>query len=60
MRWRGWITDFEVIVLDNNTPDPAIWRPVEAHCRKLGPRFRFFHFDGVKGFKGGALNSRWR
>jgi len=22
----------------------------------LGPRFRFFHFDAVKGFKGGALN----
>ena len=24
--------NFEVIVLDNNTPDPAVWRPVEAHC----------------------------
>jgi cellulose synthase/poly-beta-1,6-N-acetylglucosamine synthase-like glycosyltransferase len=43
-------------VLDNNTPDAEVWRPVEAHCRKLGSRFRFFHFDGVKGFKGGALN----
>jgi exo-beta-1,3-glucanase (GH17 family)/cellulose synthase/poly-beta-1,6-N-acetylglucosamine synthase-like glycosyltransferase len=48
--------NFEVIVLDNNTPSPDAWRPVEAHCRKLGPRFRFFHFDAVKGFKGGALN----
>jgi cellulose synthase/poly-beta-1,6-N-acetylglucosamine synthase-like glycosyltransferase/exo-beta-1,3-glucanase (GH17 family) len=48
--------NFEVIVLDNNTPDPAVWEPVEAHCRKLGPVFRFFHFDNVKGFKGGALN----
>ena len=53
--------NFEVIVLDNNTPDPDVWRPVEAHCRKLNsgygsPRFRFFHFDAVKGFKGGALN----
>ncbi len=51
--------NFEVIVLDNNTPDPEVWRPVEAHCRTLnaeGARFRFFHFDGLKGFKGGALN----
>lgn len=53
--------NFEVIVLDNNTPDPAVWRPVEAHCRHLNaacdvPRFRFFHFEQVKGFKAGALN----
>jgi exo-beta-1,3-glucanase (GH17 family)/cellulose synthase/poly-beta-1,6-N-acetylglucosamine synthase-like glycosyltransferase len=48
--------DFEVIVLDNNTPDAATWQPVEAHCATLGPRFRFFHFDKVKGFKAGALN----
>ena len=48
--------NFEVIVLDNNTPDPEVWRPVEAHCATLGPRFRFFHLDHVKGFKAGALN----
>ncbi len=48
--------DYEVIVLDNNTYDPEVWRPVEAHCRTLGPRFRFFHFDKVSGFKAGALN----
>ncbi len=51
--------NFEVIVLDNNTPNPEVWRPVESHCRALGGgpvRFRFFHFDGLKGFKGGALN----
>lgn len=48
--------NFEVVVLDNNTPDEETWRPVEAHCAALGPRFRFFHFDGVKGFKAGALN----
>lgn len=48
--------DFEVIVLDNNTPDEATWRPVEAHCQRLGARFRFYHFDGVQGFKAGALN----
>jgi len=53
--------NLEVIILDNNTPDPETWRPVEAHCRALnagpaGARFRFFHFDQIKGFKGGALN----
>ncbi|MCE9523102.1 MAG: glycosyltransferase, partial [Alphaproteobacteria bacterium] len=48
--------NFEVIVLDNNTRDEAVWKPVEAHCAKLGARFRFFHFDNVKGFKAGALN----
>ncbi len=48
--------NFEVIVLDNNTKDEAVWRPVEAHCATLGLRFRFFHMDGLKGFKAGALN----
>jgi cellulose synthase/poly-beta-1,6-N-acetylglucosamine synthase-like glycosyltransferase len=48
--------NFEVIVLDNNTPDPETWRPVEAQCAALGPRFRFVHMDNVKGFKAGALN----
>jgi exo-beta-1,3-glucanase (GH17 family)/cellulose synthase/poly-beta-1,6-N-acetylglucosamine synthase-like glycosyltransferase len=48
--------DFEVLVIDNNTPDPAVWRPVEAHCRTLGPRFRFFSLGKWPGFKAGALN----
>ncbi|MGB8275996.1 MAG: glycosyltransferase [Alphaproteobacteria bacterium] len=48
--------DFEVIVVDNNTRDPEVWRPVEAFCRGLGPRFRFFHLDRCPGFKAGALN----
>lgn len=48
--------NFEVVLLDNNTRDPAVWKPVEAHCQQLGPRFRFFHFENVKGFKAGALN----
>ena len=49
-------SNFEVIILDNNTKDEAVWKPVQAYAEKLGPRFRFFHFDGVKGFKAGALN----
>ena len=48
--------NYEVIVLDNNTRDPARWRPIEAHCTGLGPKFRFYHLDDVKGFKAGALN----
>jgi exo-beta-1,3-glucanase (GH17 family)/cellulose synthase/poly-beta-1,6-N-acetylglucosamine synthase-like glycosyltransferase len=48
--------DFEVLVIDNNTKDEAVWRPVEEHCRKLGRRFRFFHVDPLAGFKAGALN----
>ncbi len=48
--------DYEVLVIDNNTRDPALWRPVEARCAALGPRFRFFHVDKLAGFKAGALN----
>ncbi len=47
---------YEVIVIDNNTKDPDVWRPVQAHCEKLGSRFRFFHEDSLAGFKAGALN----
>lgn len=46
----------EVIVVDNNTPDEALWRPVEERCRELGPRFRFFSLGPWPGFKSGALN----
>lgn len=49
--------DYEVLVIDNNTRDPALWRPVEAHCRMLGERFRFFHVEGIAGAKAGALNT---
>jgi exo-beta-1,3-glucanase (GH17 family)/cellulose synthase/poly-beta-1,6-N-acetylglucosamine synthase-like glycosyltransferase len=52
--------NFEVVVLDNNTVDAEVWRPVEAHCEELGQRFHFHHLDGVKGFKAGALNEALR
>lgn len=48
--------DFEVIVLDNNTADAALWRPIEAHCKSLGPHFHFHRYSQLSGFKGGALN----
>lgn len=47
---------FEVIVLDNNTSEPELWKPVQRECRELGTRFRFYHFDDVRGAKAGALN----
>ncbi|MBT5230331.1 MAG: glycosyltransferase [Methylococcales bacterium] len=48
--------DFEVIIMDNNTKDPAVWQPVQAYCDTLGPNFRFFHEDPLAGYKSGALN----
>src|SRR5437868_6751560 len=48
--------DFEVLVIDNNTRDEDVWRPVEAHCAQLGARFRFCHVAPLAGFKAGALN----
>ncbi len=48
--------NFEVLIIDNNTKDERVWRPVEAYCRQLGERFRFFHVSPLKGFKAGALN----
>ncbi|MEJ2612664.1 MAG: glycosyltransferase [Candidatus Thiodiazotropha sp.] len=48
--------NFEVLVIDNNTQDAAVWQPVERHCAELGERFRFFHRSPLEGFKAGALN----
>ena len=47
--------NFECIVVINNTPDPAFWRPIEDHCRVLGERFKFTNEDNVSGYKAGAL-----
>jgi cellulose synthase/poly-beta-1,6-N-acetylglucosamine synthase-like glycosyltransferase len=47
--------NFECVLIINNTPDPAFWKPVEEHCRTLGERFKFVRDDKVEGFKAGAL-----
>ncbi|AZR82101.1 glycosyltransferase family 2 protein [Thiomicrospira sp. S5] len=47
---------FEVLVIDNNTQNENVWRPVQQHCKKLGAKFRFFHVSPLEGFKAGALN----
>jgi len=48
--------NFEVLLIDNNTTDPAVWQPVKAHCETLGDRFKFHHVENMAGFKAGALN----
>ncbi len=48
--------NYEILVIDNNTKDEAVWKPLEEHCAKLGARFRFFHLPQWPGYKAGALN----
>lgn len=48
--------NFEVLVIDNNTKDESVWKPLEEHCARLGERFRFFHLPSWPGYKAGALN----
>jgi len=47
--------NYECIVVINNTPDPALWLPIEEHCLTLGERFKFVRADNIVGFKAGAL-----
>jgi cellulose synthase/poly-beta-1,6-N-acetylglucosamine synthase-like glycosyltransferase len=49
-------SNYEVLVVDNNTPKQETWRPLEEVCRKLGPRFHCLHLDQWPGYKSGALN----
>lgn len=46
-------------VIDNNTTDETLWRPVEAECERLradGHVVTFVHLEDWPGFKAGALN----
>ena len=47
--------DFELVVIDNNTADPAVWGPVEEYCRGR-ERVRFVHVSPWPGYKAGACN----
>ena len=47
--------DFEVIVIDNITADPAVYGPVEEYCRDR-ERVRFVHVAPWPGYKAGACN----
>lgn len=48
-------TNYEVLVIINNTPEEFYWKPIEEHCAKLGEKFVFLNIT-CKGFKAGALN----
>src|SRR5262249_60489564 len=45
---------FEIVVIDDNTDDEALWRPVEAWCARH--RVKFAHLENWPGYKSGALN----
>ena len=45
---------YEIILIDDNTDDEALWRPVEAWCERHGVKFA--HLDNWPGYKSGALN----
>ena len=46
---------FEIIVVDNNTKDENLWKPIESFCRRFG-NIRFFHLHHWPFYKSGALN----
>lgn len=48
--------NYEVLVIDNNTPNESTWRQLQEACAKLGPRFKFVHLEKWPGYKSGALN----
>ena len=48
--------NFEVLVVDNNTPGQENWAKIRNMCLALGPKFRFVHLDKWPGYKSGALN----
>src|SRR5258708_10655528 len=52
--------NYMVQVVDNNTSDPPLWRPLAQICRELGPRFEFIHLEDCPGDKAGALNEARR
>jgi cellulose synthase/poly-beta-1,6-N-acetylglucosamine synthase-like glycosyltransferase len=45
---------YEVIVIDDNTDEEALWRPLEAWCQRHGAKFK--HLENWPGYKSGALN----
>ncbi len=45
---------YEIVVIDDNTDDEALWRPVEAFCREH--QVTFEHLQDWPGYKSGALN----
>ena len=46
--------NYEVILVDNNTPQDDTWLPLAVICQQLG--FKCLHLDQWPGYKSGALN----
>ena len=47
--------NLEIVVIDNNTEDPDVWKPIEEYCAG-SERVKFVHVEKLEGFKSGALN----
>jgi hypothetical protein len=45
---------YEIVVIDDNTDEEQLWRPVEAWCGRHGAKFA--HLENWPGYKSGALN----
>jgi hypothetical protein len=45
---------YEVILIDDNTDDERLWRPVEQWCAQH--QVKFVHLEDWPGYKSGALN----
>jgi cellulose synthase/poly-beta-1,6-N-acetylglucosamine synthase-like glycosyltransferase len=45
---------YEIVAIDDNTDDEALWRPVEAWC--AAHDVTFVHLEDWPGYKSGALN----
>lgn len=45
---------FEVVMVDDNTDEDELWRPIIDYCHQSG--IKVFHLKNYPGFKSGALN----
>jgi cellulose synthase/poly-beta-1,6-N-acetylglucosamine synthase-like glycosyltransferase len=46
--------NYEIVMIDDNTDDDALWRPVMDFCKLH--RIKVYHLQSYPGFKSGALN----
>jgi cellulose synthase/poly-beta-1,6-N-acetylglucosamine synthase-like glycosyltransferase len=46
--------NYEVILVDNNTPSEVTWQPLTRVCQEFG--FKCLHLEQWPGYKSGALN----
>jgi len=47
---------YEIVMVDDNTSDPALWHPVAEFCARYPDCIRFHHLEDWPGYKSGALN----